>query len=173
MILLALVVLTGCSSKHVVNDNVYRQRTETMYQRIDSLLASRSVIKQDSTFRESVLRELQRIRERSDTSRYVQTDSAGNIIREKIIINNVREVTNATDRQEREVLIHRLEQMDSVVNVQQQQLSRIDSMLQQKTKTVEVPAALSWWQELRMWLGSLLLIGAGIYAVVVLLRRRI
>ena len=136
-----------------------------MMNRIDSLISSRIVIRQDSAWRESVMRQFQSIREKSDTSRTTVVDTAGNIIREKIIINNVRETTSESERLEREVLHHRLEKMDSTMSKMIDHQKHTDSLLQAKQTVKEVPAKLSWWQQTRLHLANIMLYLALGYAI--------
>ena len=152
MILCAM--FTGCSSPRTVT-NTSDHRINDKLERIDSLLTNRTVIQQDSIWRESVMRQFQSIHEKSDTNRITVVDTAGNIIREKIIINNIRETNSETDRTEREVLIRRLEKMDSTISKMIDRQEHTDSLLQSKETVKEVPAKLTWWQQLRIHLGGI------------------
>ena len=104
------------------------------------------------------MRQFQSIREKSDTNRTTVVDTAGNVIREKIIINNIRETNNETERTEREVLKRRIEKMDSTISKMIDHQEHTDSLLQSKENIKEVPAKLSWWQNLRIWVGNIVLI---------------
>lgn len=152
-----LLVCCGCTATRSVNSDTAHLVRE-MTARMDSIVASRMVIRQDSSFRESILRQLQRITEKSDTSRFVVVDTAGNTVRERIVINNVREVTSETERLEREVIMHRLEKIDSALTLVQRQMLHTDSLVANRDTFVEVPAKLSWWQRLRLWLGNAALV---------------
>lgn len=152
--LISCAMFTGCSSPRTVT-NTSDHRVNDKLERIDSLLTNRTVIQQDSAWRESVMRQFQSIRERSDTNRTTVVDTAGNVIREKIIINNIRETNSETDKYEREVMKNRIERLDSTVNLMRSQLSHTDSLLQSKETIKEVPAKLSWWQQLRIHLGGI------------------
>ena len=87
----------------------------------------------------------------------------------------MRETTSETDRREFQKLTHRLESMDSTMRVMQRQLSRSDSLLQQRdtVREREVPARLSWWQQTRIWLGNACLVALAVLAAVWLLRKRL
>lgn len=152
--LILCAIFTGCSSPRTIT-NTSDHRLDDRLERIDSLLTNRTVIQQDSVWRESVMRQFQSIRERSDTNRTTVVDTAGNVIREKIIINNIRETNSETDKYEREVLKNRIERLDSTVNLMRSQLSHTDSLLQSKETINEVPAKLTWWQQLRIHLGGI------------------
>jgi len=138
------------------------------------LLSVRTVTQQDSAFRQEILRQFQSIREKSDTSRNVMVNTAGDTIRERIVINNIRETTSSTDRQLLTVLSHRLEVMDSTVQQQNLQLIRMDSLLRQQSKTKEVPVAqpLSWLQQMQLWLGRLVLVALAVLAAWWLIRKK-
>lgn len=169
LMLAALVVLslmTSCTPQKIISSDVTDHRITDMLQRMDSLMATRTVVQQDSAWRETILKQFQSIREKSDTSHSVTLSASGDTIREKIIINNVRETTSETDRYEREVMMHRLEVMDSTMNIMRQQIAHSDSLLQQQKQTEikEVPKPLSWWQQMQLWLGRLVLIALAVCA---------
>jgi hypothetical protein len=154
MLVVMLLLLSGCTTTRYVNNDTTHLSREMLTQ-MDSIFSSRMVIRQDSSFRESVLRQLQSIVEKSDTSRYVVTDTSGNVIRERIVINNVREVTSETEHHEREVIMRRLETIDSTLTAMQRQIEKTDSLVANKETIVEVPAELTWWQQLRIHLGGI------------------
>ena len=178
-VIIALLALTtlfsSCTVTRETTSTVDSHKVETMIDRMDSLMRLKTVKESDSLWRETILRQFQSIREKSDTSRTQVVDSAGRVLREKIIINNVRETTSETDRREFQKLTHRLESMDSTMRVMQQQLSRSDSLLQQRetVREREVPARLSWWQQARIWFGNVCLVVVLIGAAVWLLRKRL
>jgi len=177
-VMIALLALTtlfsSCTVTRETTSTVDSHKVETMIDRMDSLMRLKTVKESDSLWHETILRQFQSIREKSDTSRTQVVDSAGKVIREKVIINNVRETTSETDRREFQKLTHRLESMDSTMRVMQQQLSHSDSLLQQRdtVREREVPARLSWWQQARLWLGNVCLVVVLIGAAVWLLRKR-
>lgn len=130
LLALYLYMLLSCSTTTSAVSTDTNHVNRELLVRIDSMISSRMVIQQDSSFRESVLRQLQSIVEKSDTSRFVVTDTAGNVIRERVVINNVREVTCETERLEREVIMHRLETIDSTLTLMQRQMEKSDSLQQ-------------------------------------------
>lgn len=145
---------------------VERHRMESIMDRMDSLLRVRTVVQQDSVWRETILRQFQSIRERSDTSHTVVVDTAGKVIKETLIINNVRETTSESDRLEREMLMHRLDVQDSTINLMRQQILHSDSLLQQRQETTvkEVAKPLTWWQQSRIWLGNIVVVALAVAA---------
>lgn len=167
-------LFTGCVTQRESYSQTERHRMETLIDRLDSLSHQRTVTQQDSVWRETILRQFQSIREKSDTSHYVVQDTAGNVIREKVVINNVREVTSESDRQEIRSMTHRLEVMDSTMQVMRQQIAHSDSLLQTEKKEVvrQVETPLTWWQQARLWLSNLVLVALALCAAVWALRRR-
>ena len=161
---LLCLILGGCATQRIVSDETTERHTQEMLQQMDSLLRVRSVVQQDSTWQREVLRQFQSIREKSDTSHFVVTDTSGHVIREKIVINNTREVTSETDRERLTVMARRLEVLDSTVQAQNVMLQRMDSLLNKKQQAIEheeeKPARtqLSRWQTFRLWLGNMVLI---------------
>lgn len=153
---------------------IEQHRVERMMERMDSFISTKTVIQQDSAWRESIMRQFESIREKSDTSHTIVLDAAGNVIREKTIINNIREATSEKEHKEREWMIHRMEVMDSTMNIMRHQLSTTDSLLRSRedTKIKEVEKDLSWWQNMRLWLGNLVLIALAIAAAVWLVKKR-
>lgn len=168
VIVFAVVSLLSSCSTTKESSFVEHHKIESLMDRMDSLMHTKTVIQQDSAWRETILHQFQSIREKSDTSHTVVVDSVGNIIKERIVINNTRETISETDRQEREVMMHRLEVMDSTLNVMRQQIEHSDSLLQAKETTVikQVANPLSWWQNARIWLGNIVLIALAIAAAV-------
>ena len=167
-------LLTSCDTTKSVTSTESR-RVADMVDRLDYLMRLKTVVQQDSAWRESVMRQFHSILERSDTNRSVTLSASGDTIREKIIINNVRETTSETARLEREVLKRRIESMDSTIRLMCLQLSHSDSLLQARETVVEkeVPADLSWWQQARLWLANLILIALAVLAAAWLVRKRI
>ena len=153
---------------------VERHKVEDLVDRVDSLIRTKSVVQQDSSWRELILRQFQSIREKSDTSHTVVVDTAGRVIKETLVINNVREVNSESDRQEILGLTHRIEEMDSTMSLMRQQIQHSDSLLQSRQETVvrTVKNPLSLWQQARIWLGNLTLVALAVLAAIWAIRRR-
>lgn len=164
-------LISSCGTTRVTETSSLEHHVSEMLDRMDSLVRVKTVVQQDSAWRETILRQFQSIKEKSDTSHTFVVDTAGRVIKETLVINNVRETTSETDRQEIQVLSHRIETMDSTMNLMRQQLERSDSLLQTKKTVIEkkVPVDLSWWQQARIWLGNLvlvaLLVAAAVWAI--------
>lgn len=167
-------LLTSCDTTKSVTTSESR-RVADMVDRLESLMRLKTVVQQDSAWRESVMRQFQSIREKSDTNRSVTLNASGDTVRERIIINNIRETTSETDRLEREVLKRRIESMDSTISLMCLQLSHSDSLLQHRDTVVEkeVPARLNWFQLMQLWIGRMVLIAIAILLAIWLFRKRI
>ena len=153
---MVLLSLTGCKTVRTAETDTHH--VSERLEHIDSLLKVTMVSRQDSAWRESVLKQFQSIKEHSDTSHVIIQDTAGNVIRERTIINNYRETVSETSEREREVLRQRIEVLDSTVQAQTALIERLDSTFHSEKQTIEVPARLTWWQQLRLHLGDLLII---------------
>lgn len=171
---LICALFCSCTAQRIGTDTIDERHLREMLQRMDSQLTVRKITQVDSAFRQEILRQFQSIRERSDTSRSVTLSAAGDTIRERIVINNVRETTSATDRQQLTVLFHRLQVIDSTVQQQSLQFARMDLMLRQQNDTREVPVEkpLSWLQQMQIWLGRLVLVALAVLAAWWLLKKR-
>lgn len=167
------LLFTSCSTPSNTS-YIEQHKIERMMDRMDSVINTKTVIQQDSAWRESIMRQFKSIREKSDTSHTLVLDTAGNVIKETTIINNIRETNSETDRREREWMIHRMEVMDSTMNIMRQQLSTTDSLLRSRedTKIKEVEKDLSWWQNMRLWLGNLVLIALAVAAAVWVIKKK-
>ncbi|MBR5395805.1 MAG: hypothetical protein IK144_12115 [Bacteroidaceae bacterium] len=170
----ACIILASCRTTKTVT-SVEQHRVQTLMDRMDSVINTRQVIRQDSSWRELLMSQFQSIRERNDTSRTFVVDSAGKVIKETTIIRIEKETNSETDRQEREVMMSRLEIMDSTLSVMRQQLQHSDSLLQLRQTTIEkqVEKPLSRWQQIRLYLANIILIALAIAAGVWAFRKRV
>ena len=170
----AVMLIIGCGTTRTTENSSLDHHVSEMLNRVDSLIGVKTVVQQDSAWRETVIRQFQSIREKSDTSRTFVVDTAGRVIKETLIINNVRESTSESDRQEIQMLSRRIETMDSTVNMMRYQLERSDSMLQARETVIEkkVPADLSWWQQARIWLGNLVLVALLVAAAIWIINKK-
>ena len=167
LLLLALTsLLTGCTTRRSVSGTLEQRHTQEMLQRMDSTLMAHSIARQDSTWHQEILRQFLLIREKSDTSHSVTLNADGDTIHERIIINTIRENASQTDREQLTVMSHRLEVMDSIVRVQSELISCMDSLLcqQKQTEIKEVAKPLNWWQQMQIWFGRLVLVALAVCA---------
>ena len=141
--------LCGCATTTSTESQSEHHRIESLVQRMDSIVRTSSTVQQDTTWRETLIRQLQSIRERNDTSHTVVVDTAGRVIRETTVIYRERETVSESDRQEREYMMHRLERMDSVTTANSLLMQRIDSLVQASQKQTVVVKQQPWYQ--RLW----------------------
>lgn len=174
IVALVICVLFGSCTTHREVTSVEQHSIYDLMQRMDSVISTRQVIRQDSSWRELIMSQFQSIREHNDTSHTFVVDTAGRVIKETLVIRTERESNSQTDRREREVLIHRLEVMDSTLSVMQLQFSHIDSLMQQRNTSIKEYAqrSLTFWQQARLWFANVVLVALIIAAVVWALRRR-
>ena len=165
--LLLLFVPTGCKTVSNTESYVEKHQIESLFNKMDSVLSKSQTVVQDSAWHETVIKEIQSIRERNDTSHYVVVDTAGKVIKETIVINNTKEVSSERDRQEILFLRHSVEKMDSVLSVQNEQICRMDSLLQQSSKETVIEKR-PWWKSLWDQLRGII-IGIVLCAVVVVI----
>ena len=172
-VVIAIILMTSCGTTKDTT-LIEQHRIETMMNRMDSVINTRHAVQQDSAWHETILKQFQSIREHSDTSHTFVVDTAGRVIKETLIINNVRETTSETERQEHEMLIHRLDIQDSTMRVMQQHIQHSDSLLQQKQTVVEkeVEKQLNWFQQMQLWMGRLVLVALAVIAVVWVVKKR-
>lgn len=169
IVLLAVFIISFFSSCKTQEETLREHyRMTRIVDRMDSLINNRQVITQDSTWRELVVRQLNTIMEKNDTSRTVVVDTTGRVIKETLIIRNEKSVNSETEQREREVMLHRLEVLDSTLSCLRQQISESDSVLKEKitTSVREVEKPLSWWQKIFIWLGGITVISLITAAVV-------
>lgn len=174
IVALVICVLFGSCTTHREVTSVEQHSIHDLMQRMDSVISTRQVIRQDSSWRELIMSQFQSIREHNDTSHTFVVDTAGRVIKETLVIRTERESNSQTDRSEREVLIHRLEVMDSTLSVMQLQFSHIDSLMQQRNTSIKEYAqrSLTFWQQARLWFANVVLVALIIAAAVWALRRR-
>lgn len=170
---ITVLMLFGMSSCSTISDKesyVYRHRLESMMSRIDSMVSRQQTVVTDSSWRETVIKQFESIRENNDTSRTMVVDSAGNIVKETVIINHVKEVSSESDRLEIQGMRHSMERMDSTLSVMQLQLERSDSLLQTRDKQRVVTKPVPWYR--RLWNNiEYLLIGSILGAAIIVTRR--
>ncbi len=171
---IVICLLFGSCTTHREVTSVDQHSIHDLMQRMDSVINTRQVIRQDSSWHELIMSQFQSIREHNDTSHTFVVDTAGRVIKETLVIRTERESNSQNDRREREVLIHRLEVMDSTLNIMQQQFSHFDSLMQSKKTIIEksVPAKLNIWQKARLWFANIVIAALATSASIWIFRRR-
>lgn len=163
----AALLLTACRTTKTTERE--ERLTLDRLERIDSLLHLRMVTETDSAWREQVLRQAERISERRDTTHTLTVDTAGNVLKETLIIRERTERESETYERTLERLTHRLEAMDSTLAAQTRTIAHLDSLAHREQQVKEVPAPLTWWQRARMYLGTItlyaLVLAAGFWVI--------
>ena len=171
-------VLSMLASCRTISDHqsyAERHRLESVLNRMDSIWQQSQTTVQDTSWHETVIKELQSIKERNDTNRTVVVDSTGKVIKETVTIIREREVSSEKDRQEREGMMHRLEKMDSVLAVNIEQTQHIESLMKEKEKTTVVEKQEPWYKKLFGGMKTMLLgivIGAVLLGIVLSLTKK-
>lgn len=165
-------LFTSCGSPKTTERTTHL--TTTVAERTDTVFRDRLIVRQDTSWRQELLRQFRSIRETSDTSRYVVQDTAGHVVREKVVIRLNRETTSESDRQALTVLTSRLELMDSTMRSMQQSLQHSDSLINLRQQTVvrEVEKPLTHWQSFQLWAGRLAMVAVAVAVIVWLYRHR-
>ena len=155
MVLLAFLLCACSAPKEFENES---HAYSLMIDRMDSLMRSTTVWQQDFTSKQTSIFESLKQREKNDTSHTVVVNEKGDTTKERIVIIREIEKESSVEKEEKEMWMHRFQQIDSMLQVSLRKQAETDSLLQQKQTEVEVPAELTWWQQLRLWLGNMMLI---------------
>ena len=108
-------------------------------------------------------------KEKNDSIHSVTLNEKGDTLKERIVIYKEVSTDHSTEKKEIELLISQYNRIDSLLKVSVEKQAETDSLLREKENVKEVPAKLSWWQSLRLWLGNitlcalLALIGYGVF----------
>lgn len=154
-VVMAIVFFAVVSCSTVSKEEFYREqhRTSESLNRMDSLMQSHWQVQQDSSWHEKVSKQLERIYEKNDTSKTIVVDSTGRVIKETVTIIRERERDNSQETYEREVMMHRLEVMDSTLRASNEQIARMDSLMQASQKSqVKTKETAGWWTRTWSWL---------------------
>lgn len=150
VLLIGFMLIGFCSCRTISDKESYTEqhRIDLMMAKIDSVINKSQTIVQDTSWRETFIQKLESIKERNDTSHTIVVDSTGKVIKETITIIREREVSSESDRLEREGMKHSIEKMDSTISVQNEQISRLETMLKEKTKETVIEKKKPWYKEL-------------------------
>lgn len=156
-IVLLLFLVCGCSAPREFESESHAY--SLMIERMDSLVHSTSVWQQDFTSKQTSIFESLKQKEKNDSSHTIVVNEKGDTVKETIYIYREIEKESSVEKEEKEMWMHKFQQIDSLLQVSLAKQAETDSLLQQKQTVVEMPAELSWWQRLRLWLGNFTLIG--------------
>ena len=170
--LLLLFLLCSCATtkEFEKEDHSYSKMTEM----VDSLMRSTTSWQKDFLSRQTSLIERLSQKEKNDSIHSVVLNEKGDTLKERIVIYKEVSTDHSTEKKEMELLISQYHRIDSLLNVSLVKQAETDSLLRAKETVVEVPAQLSWWQNLRIWLGNIVLLALVVTAGygVTLFRRR-
>lgn len=154
---LMLFMLCSCSApKEFENES---HAYSLMIERMDSLMHSTTVWQQDFSSKQTSIFESLKQREKNDSSHTVVVNEKGDTVKETIYIYREVEKESSIEKEEKEMWMHKFQQIDSMLQVSLRKQAETDSLLKEKQTEVEVPAELSWWPRLRLWLGNFTLMG--------------
>jgi hypothetical protein len=156
LIAFIVIALSGCTTEKIVTveDHSYSKMTEM----VDSLMRSTTSWQNDFLLRQTSLIEKLSQKEKNDSIHFVTLNEKGDTLKEKIVIYKEVSKDHSTERKEIELLISQYKRIDSLLNVSLVKQAETDSLLRAKETVVEVPAQLSWWQSLRIWIGNIFLL---------------
>lgn len=154
---LLLFMLCACSAPKEFESESHAY--SLMIERMDSLMHSTSVWQQDFTSKQTSIFESLKQKEKNDSSHTIVVNEKGDTVKETIYIYREIEKESSMEKEEKEMWMHKFQQIDSLLQVSLDKQAETDSLLQQKQTVVEVAADLSWWQKMRLWLGNFTLIG--------------
>lgn len=171
VVLFSAFLFCGCSTiREYENENHSYMR---MFERMDSMMRSTSLWQQDFMSKQTSIFESLKQSEKNDSSYTVIVNERGDTVKERIVIYHEVERESSVEREEKEMLMQRLRQIDSLFQVQFEKQAETDSLLKQEKKVVEVPAKLNWWQKLRIILGNFVLMFAGCVVLYQIIKKRL
>lgn len=154
--LLVVFLLCGCSAqKEIVTEE---HSYSVLVYKMDSIARTTATWQQEFLSKQTTLIEKFKQKEKSDSSYSAVVNEKGDTVRERIVIYKEVSTDHSTEKEEKEMLMQMFHQTDSLLRVCLSKQEETDSLLREKETVVEVPAKLSWWQSLRIWLGNITLI---------------
>ena len=156
-LILMLFLLCGCTTqKEAVTEN---HSYSLLVDKMDSIARTTETWQKDFLSRQTTLIEKFQQKEKSDSSYSAVVNEKGDTVKERIVIYKEIVTDHSTEKEEKEMWMQMFHQQDSLLRVCLEKQEETDSLLRKEETVVEVPAELSWWQELRLWLGNISLIG--------------
>ena len=155
VILLLLSLFCSCATtkEFEKEDHSYSKMTKM----VDSLMRSTTSWQKDFLLRQTSLIEKLSKKEKNDSIHSVTLNEKGDTLKERIVIYKEVNTDHSMEKKEMEMLISQYNRIDSLLNVSLVKQAETDSLLRAKETVVEVPARLSWWQNLRIWIGNIFL----------------
>ena len=155
---LIVVFFASCTTEKIVTVEKENHSYSKMTEMVDSLMRSTTSWQNDFLLRQTSLIEKLSQKEKNDSIHFVTLNEKGDTLKEKIVIHKEVSTDHSMERKEIELLISQYKRIDSLLNVSLVKQAETDSLLRAKETVVEVPAKLTWWQSLRIWIGNICLL---------------
>lgn len=153
MIIVSIMLfLSSCKTiKETTTENhEVLQLTEMM----DSLMQSTKIWQSEFLEKQMSVFESLKEKEKNDSSYSVVINEKGDTIRERLVIFHEIEKEHTTEKEVYETLLQQYNRIDSLLNISIIRQTKSDSLIKEMEREKEVPADLSWWQRLRLYLGD-------------------
>lgn len=138
IILVGLMGLTGCRTikeSEMTNEN---HKLSELMERMDSMMRTSYTWQQDLYSKQSSLVDSFRHNEKRDSNHVVVINEKGDTVRERIEIYHEVEKDHSSEKQETEMLVQKIEKLDSMLRVSVEKQAVTDSLLRERDKYKEV-----------------------------------
>ena len=166
ILLLVLIVFSGCASKKSVETTEELRSHAELSQKMDSLIRSTATFQRDLFQRQTSLVDSVRQSERRDSSHTVTLNEKGDTIRERIVIYREIEREHSTEKEEKEFWQQMLQQRDSLLQVITEKQEKTDSLLRDHQKEVVVEKKPGLVDRLMVKVGWVAVIGMIFFIIV-------
>lgn len=138
IILVGLMGLTGCRTikeSEMTNEN---HKLSELMERMDSMMRTSYTWQQDLYSKQSSLVDSFRHNEKRDSNHVVVINEKGDTVRERIEIYHEVEKDHSSEKQVEEMLVQKIEKLDSMLKVSVDKQAVTDSLLRERDKYKEV-----------------------------------
>lgn len=138
IILVGLMGLTGCRTikeSEMTNEN---HKLSELMERMDSMMRTSYTWQQDLYSKQSSLVDSFRHNEKRDSNHVVVINEKGDTVRERIEIYHEVEKDHSSEKQVEEMLVQKIEKLDSMLRVSVEKQAVTDSLLRERDKYKEV-----------------------------------
>lgn len=138
IILVGLMGLTGCRTikeSEMTNEN---HKLSELMERMDSMMRTSYTWQQDLYSKQSSLVDSFRHNEKRDSNHVVVINEKGDTVRERIEIYHEVEKDHSSEKQVEEMLVQKIEKLDSMLKVSVEKQAVTDSLLRERDKYKEV-----------------------------------
>ena len=172
MIIFAILFLSSCRTIKESETTNESHRMSELVDRMDSLFRFTSEFQQDIYSKQSSLIDSFRHNEKRDSSYSVVLNEKGDTVRERIVIYHEVEKDHSSEKTETEMLVHKVEKLDSMLKVSLEKQEKTDSLLRDHEKIIQKQP--TKWEQFRLDYGGyaiFLIIFFIIYAVYKFIRK--